>query len=127
MFKLLYNNNNESDNSIINLSIDIINDEEITEQRTIGFINKNIKDTGGYLIIINPDNINGANGVYCISRSDRSKYGIVKNLCGSNGLYNECIELKWEPYEYPKLVLRDTKLKTNKRTLKLSYTIKIVF
>ena len=121
MFNLLSLSDNEVDKSVVNLSIDILDDNRI-----VGFINKNIRDTGAYMIIVNSDRIDGANGIYCISRSDKSKYGMIKNMCESTGIYNERIDIKWDPYEYPKLVLRETRLNTNKN-VKLSYKVKIVF
>jgi hypothetical protein len=95
----------------------------------VGYINniktKYIKDIGSYIIIINSQTSGGANGIFCISRSDKSKPGTVKELIKSNGILDENIDLEWNPFEYP---LLKSKLKINncKNTNMISYYVKVI-
>lgn len=97
----------------------------------LGYLNNvtssnRVKETGSYILIINSENNVGATGIFCLSRSDKSQYGNVKELCSSDGVYNEKITVEWDPYEYPKIILHIHKLKTDKKDILFSFNIKIV-
>lgn len=96
------------DNNII-LSLDISNENKNYKGYTtlnIGYIKK---DTGSFIIIINSKEKGGPNAIYCISRSDVSKSGTIRELVKSDGVNDDELKLTWNPYEYPLLQIR-TKL-----------------
>jgi hypothetical protein len=84
---------------------------------TIGYINHRfkIKDTGCFIIMITSQNKSGPNAIYCISRSDKSLHGNIKELIKTKGINDESIELEWNPYEHPllKMSLRPIDCKYN--------------
>jgi hypothetical protein len=75
---------------------------------SVGYINHRfkIKDTGCFIIMITSQITSGPNAIYCISRSDKSLHGNIKELIKTNGVNDESIELEWNPYEYPLLKIR---------------------
>lgn len=95
----------------------------------VGYINctktKNIKEAGAFIIIINSQTQGGANGIFCISRSDKSKPGKIQELVKTDGILEDIIDLEWNPHEYP---LLKTKLKLNNYKNKhlVGYHIKVV-
>lgn len=97
----------------------------------LGFINKGIKDTGSYILVINSDKEEGATGIFCTSKSKKSERGSINKLVSNNGIYNEILNVEWEPYEYPKLILQIHKLNKdkikNKREIYFSYNVKIIY
>lgn len=76
---------------------------------TVGYLTNTkfkIKDTGLYVITINSHFKNGPHAIYCISRSVVSESGVVKEIVSSKGKNGECLELDWNPYEYPLLTVK---------------------
>lgn len=96
----------------------------------IGYINKGIRDTGSYIFVINSDKEGGATGIFCTSKSKKSEKGTVNKLVVKDGKFNEILDVEWEPYEYPKLILRIHKLNKeyikNKHEIYFSYNVKVI-
>lgn len=95
---------------------------------SVGYINstrtKNIKEIGSFIIIINSQTPGGANGIFCISRSDKSKHGKIQELVKTDGVLEDMIDLEWNPHEYP---LLRAKLKTNQyKKSVISYNVKVI-
>jgi hypothetical protein len=130
----LINGNNSKDNKDINsnvkMSYKLVMDQLLLEPVVLGYVNKNLLDTGSYILVINSENEGGATGIFCISRSQKSEMGNIIKLVANDGIYNERLNIEWEPYEYPKIVLHIHKLKKdkiqNKREIKFLYNVKIV-
>jgi hypothetical protein len=95
---------------------------------TVGYINntrtQHIKEVGSFIIIINSQTPGGANGIFCISRSDKSKSGKIQELVKSNGVLDDIIDLEWNPYEYP-LLKTKFKLSQHKQDV-ISYHVKVI-
>jgi hypothetical protein len=123
-------NSNNSNGSNVKVSCKLMMDRLLLEPLVLGYVNKNLLDTGSYIMIINAENEGGATGIFCISRSQKSEMGNIIKLVANDGIYNERLNIEWDPYEYPKIVLYIHKLKKdkiqNKREIKFSYNVKIV-
>jgi len=95
---------------------------------TIGYINstrtKHIKEIGSFIIIINSQTPGGANGIFCISRSDKSKPGKIQELVKTNGILDDIIDLEWNPHEYP-LLKTKLRLADHKKGI-ISYHVKVI-
>lgn len=101
-----------------------------TKSINIGYINNQnkIKDCGSYIIIINSQNTTGPSAIYCISRSNRLLSGNINKLSYSEGINGDCIELNWNPGEYP-LIKYNYKYVYNSdetNVCKLTFLIKII-
>lgn len=100
----------------------------------IGYITSkyvpDIKDTGCYIIMINSQMTEGPNAIFCISRSDKSKSGNIQCLVESKGTSNDTLELVWNPYEYPSILLKHNfnrkQILKDSKELNLKYSIKII-
>lgn len=94
----------------------------------IGYINstrtKHIKEIGSFIIIINSQTPGGANGIFCISRSDKSKSGKIQELVKTDGILDDIIDLEWNPHEYP-LLKTKLKLAQHKKCI-ISYHVKVI-
>lgn len=98
----------------------------------IGYINKYIRDTGSFIVIINSDQQNSTNAIFCISRSNKLNQGYVNKLIGSNQNNNEDnLEIDWNPGEYPRLVYNKCTKNVNRYDKSLNdksnYKSKIIF
>lgn len=94
---------------------------------TVGYINnrfKKIRETGSFIIIVNSQE-KGPNGIYCVSRSDPSKSGSVKELISSNGVGDESLEITWKPYEYPLLKFK-TRLDNYKNKSEINFYVNVI-
>lgn len=95
---------------------------------TVGYINntrtKHIKEIGSFIIIINSQTPGGANGIFCISRSDKSKPGKIQELVKTNGILDDIIDLEWNPHEYP-LLKTKLKLADHKKGI-INYHVKVI-
>lgn len=104
--------------------------KSVMEPVILGYMNKNINDTGSYILVINSEKEQGATGIFCISRSKKSEIGYVNKLVANDGMYNEILNVEWDPYEYPKIILHIHKLNKdkiqNKREINFMYNIKII-
>lgn len=109
LFNLNSTQHSLDDHSSLILSTELF-DKKYTGFTTInvGYLNHRfkIKDTGCFIIMITSQNKSGPNAIYCISRSDKSLHGNIKELIKTNGINDESIELEWNPYEYPLLSMR---------------------
>lgn len=78
-----------------------------TKLLNVGYINNyltnKIKDYGSYIIIVNSENTNGPTAIFCISRSNCLSNGSINKLVQSYGTNGDCLELDWNPGEYPLL------------------------
>ena len=100
----------------------------------IGYITSkyvpDIKDTGCYIVMINSQMDNGPNAIFCIARSDKSKSGIIQTLVSSTGKSNDRLELIWNPFEYPCILLKHNfnrkQVLKDSEQLNLKYNIKII-
>jgi hypothetical protein len=113
-------------NNII-LSLDISNEDKNYKGYTtlnIGYIKKN---TGSFIIIINSKEEGGPNAIYCISRSDISKLGTIKELVKSDGVNDDELKLLWNPYEYPLLQIRTKLYLYNKNKMDFTINVKTSF
>ena len=85
---------------------------DLSHTITIGYITSkyvsNIKDTGCYTIMINSQISEGPNGIFCLSRSDKSKKGIINALVGKA---DDRLEVIWNPIEYPCVLLKHNFIK----------------
>jgi hypothetical protein len=76
----------------------------------IGYITSkyvpNIKDTGCYIIMINSQINDGPNAIFCLSRSDKTKKGIINTLVNSDGKVGDRLEIIWNPMEHPCILLK---------------------
>jgi hypothetical protein len=127
-FEDLFNMNQSvpeiGDNNII-LSLDISNENKNYKGYTtlnIGYIKR---DTGSFIIIINSKEKGGPNAIYCISRSDVSKSGTIRELVKSHGVNDDELELTWNPYEYPLLQIR-TKLYLYNKNNRIDFTVNVI-
>jgi len=124
-FEDLFNINQlqHNTNNII-LSLDISNENKNYKGYTtlnIGYIKKN---TGSFIIVVNSNEKDGPNAIYCISRSDVSKSGIIKELVKSDGVNDDVLGLTWDPYEYPLLQIRTKLYLYNKNHI--DFTINVI-
>jgi len=101
----------------------------------IGYINskciKNMKDTGCYIIMIDSQEKNGPNGIFCLSRSNNSKSGVINTLAASVGVNGDTLEIIWNPKEYPCVILkcnftREQVLSIRDIKLRVAYNIHVV-
>lgn len=97
---------------------------------SIGYITNNkfkkIKKTGSFLIIINSENKNGPNAIYCISKSDELKPGKIQELVRSDGLSNkDILDLVWNPNEYPFLRIK-LRLDDYKEVNNINFYVKVI-
>lgn len=132
---LNYNNseNNEEnivDNNVLKLCLRNTNESLLryfqSTTLTVGYINnrfRGIRDTGSFIITINTHE-RGPSAIYCISRSDPSKYGLIKELVKSNGAYEDTLDLTWSPFEYPLLKFR-TKLEYYKNKTVINFYVNV--
>ena len=78
-----------------------------------------------FIIIINSKEKGGPNAIYCISRSDVSKSGTIRELVKSHGVNDDELELTWNPYEYPLLQIR-TKLYLYNKNNRIDFTVNVI-
>jgi hypothetical protein len=101
---------------------------------TIGYITSkyipNIKDTGCYIIMVNSQINEGPNGIFCLSRSDKTKKGIVNPLVISHGKADDKLEIVWNPMEYPCVLLKHNFIKKHilkdETKLRFGYDIRFI-
>lgn len=101
---------------------------------TIGYITSkyvhNIKDIGCYIIMINSQLREGPNGIFCLSRSDKTKKGIVNALVSSYGKEDDRLEIIWNPMEHPCILLKHNFIKKHilkdETTLRFGYDICVI-
>ena len=101
---------------------------------TIGYITSkyipNIKDTGCYTIMINSQISEGPNGIFCLSRSDKSKKGEINTLVSSYGKAGDRLEVIWNPMEYPCILLKHNFIKKHilkdETKLRFGYDVRFI-
>lgn len=89
-----------------------------------------IKDTGCYMIMVESQISEGPNAIFCIARSDKSKSGTVQTIVSSVGKSNDRLEIKWNPMEYPCILLKHNFIRKQilkeETPLRFGYNIKVV-
>ena len=89
-----------------------------------------IKDTGCYMIMIESQISEGPNAIFCIARSDKSKSGTIQTIVSSVGKSNDRLEVKWNPMEYPCILLKHNFIRKQilkeETPLRFGYNIKVV-
>jgi hypothetical protein len=100
----------------------------------IGYITSKyfpIKDTGCYIIMIESQISEGPNAIFTLARSDKSKPGIIQTMVSSHGKSNDHLELKWNPMEYPCVLLKHNFSKKHilqdDTKLRFGYNIKVIY
>lgn len=101
---------------------------------TIGYISTkyvpNIKDTGCYTIMINSQINEGPNGIFCLSRSDKTKKGNVNVLTSSDGKVGDKLEVVWNPMEHPCILLKHNfskkQILKDDTKLRFGYDIRVI-
>jgi hypothetical protein len=107
---------------------------DLSYTMTIGYITSkyipNIKDTGCYIIMVNSQIHEGSNGIFCLSRSDKTKKGIVNPLVISHGKADDKLEIVWNPMEYPCVLLKHNFIKKHilkdETRLRFGYDIRFI-
>lgn len=126
-FKKPDDNSITTDTDAFIMSLDI---NKYAYSHEIGYINnfrnKCMRETGSYILIINSKNGSGPNAIYCISKSDKSKAGNIKELIKTNGILNDSLELDWNPHEYPVLKLKTNNLRYNNKEKILYFSVKVI-
>ena len=138
IFDILFNNSTDkiptTDPNSFTMNINIKNNSDSFlrflgyTSFTVGYINntrtQHIKEIGSFIIIINSQTPGGANGIFCISRSDKSKSGKIQELVKTDGVLDDIIDLEWNPHEYP-LLKTKFKLSQHKQDV-VSYHVKVI-
>lgn len=100
----------------------------------IGYITSKyfpIKDTGCYTIMIESQMTEGPNAIFNLARSDKSKPGMIQTMVSSHGKSNDSIELKWNPMEYPLIVLKHNfskkQILQDDTKLRFGYNVKVIY
>lgn len=80
----------------------------------IGYV-KNVQQTGSFVLIVNSCSLDGPNGIYCLSRSNKDECGQITKMVSSNGALGNSIDIEWKPTEKPLLTLQYMNNDTDKR------------
>jgi hypothetical protein len=99
----------------------------------------NVKDQGSYIIMIQNIESNiiqkSYSGVFSLSKAERHFKGVVKKLSESKVSINENIDIEWEPFETPSIILSWTSTDKwynilsnfkNKDKIRIAFKIRIV-
>ena len=91
---------------------------------TVGYVSKtyctSIKDTGCLIMLIEESN-GDANGIFCLTKSDKYKQGNISILSQSAKSNDQCIRVCWNPLEYPSIIYHDSS--ENQRICKFNVRI----
>jgi len=100
---------------------------EISNPIDIGVIDKCIRKTGCYIVLVRSEEEDGPNGIYCISKSDKDLNGYISKIACSNGIGGDSIDIEWKPQCFPRVILHYcNNTQSTKDKVIFSYKIKVI-
>lgn len=99
---------------------------EISNPVSIGYINRGVQQTGCYMILIKSSEDGGPNGIYSLSRSNKTMNGSVAKLACSNGISGDSIDIEWQPECLPHVILQYCNNDSKSESIKFKFKIKVI-